>query len=75
MVYLSRYIRYELYCYQPYKYLFFLLSCIRKCEIKYLLFVVVVVEKLKLARITPVFNEGSRFDIDNYKPTLYHCSF
>ena len=23
-------------------------------------------EKLKLARITPVFKKGSRFDIDNY---------
>ena len=22
----------------------------------------------KLARITPVFNKGSRFDIDNYRP-------
>ena len=25
-------------------------------------------EELKLARITPVFNKGSRFDIDNYRP-------
>ena len=25
-------------------------------------------EKLKLARITPVFKKGSRFDIDNYRP-------
>ena len=32
-------------------------------------------EKLKLARITPVFNKGSRFDIDNYRPITVLSNF
>ena len=32
-------------------------------------------EKLKLARVTPVFKKGSRFDKDNYRPLSVLSNF